>query len=248
MERYEIGVDDEGNYCGLIPSENGSVVKYADAQAMVEALQAELANAKACSEKNWTDGAKEAVAARTLRLERDAERHENMKQLEELRQQVGELQREKDEAITTHRNIVKQFDELTCFIGCDYDPETETWVSGKPPYLSAGTNEVEACKAAVDALRSVAIVLQAALTPAGQRWTRERPTEPGWYWWRVSPNTCPDLVLLRKGGVGSEETVLCDVIGTIERGEWSFSDKRCCLLKDLLSGEWQGPLTPNEAT
>mgnify|MGYP000938616492 FL=1 len=41
MERYEIVVDDEGNYCGLIPSENGSVVKYADAQATVEALQRE---------------------------------------------------------------------------------------------------------------------------------------------------------------------------------------------------------------
>ena len=33
MERYEIVVDDEGNYCELIPSENGSAVKYADAQA-----------------------------------------------------------------------------------------------------------------------------------------------------------------------------------------------------------------------
>ena len=40
MERYEIVADDEGKYCGLIPSENGSVVKYADAQATVEALQA----------------------------------------------------------------------------------------------------------------------------------------------------------------------------------------------------------------
>ena len=39
MERYEIVVDDDGNHCGLIPSENGSVVKYADAQATVEALQ-----------------------------------------------------------------------------------------------------------------------------------------------------------------------------------------------------------------
>ena len=42
MERYEIVVDDEGDYCGLIPSGNGSVVKYADAQATVEALQAQV--------------------------------------------------------------------------------------------------------------------------------------------------------------------------------------------------------------
>ena len=41
MERYEIVADDEGKYCGLIPSENGSVVKYADAQTTVEALQRE---------------------------------------------------------------------------------------------------------------------------------------------------------------------------------------------------------------
>ena len=42
MERYEIVADDEGKYCGVIPSENGSVVKYADAQTTVEALQARL--------------------------------------------------------------------------------------------------------------------------------------------------------------------------------------------------------------
>ena len=47
MKRYEIVVDDEGNYCGLIPSENGSVVKLADAQATVEALQRERDEAKA---------------------------------------------------------------------------------------------------------------------------------------------------------------------------------------------------------
>lgn len=39
MERYEIVVDDEGNYCGLIPSENGPLVQYADAQATIAALQ-----------------------------------------------------------------------------------------------------------------------------------------------------------------------------------------------------------------
>lgn len=59
-----------------------------------------------------------------------------------------------------HGKMVAQFDELTSFIGCEFDPQTETWVSGKAPYLSAGTTEVEACKAAVDALRSVAKVLE----------------------------------------------------------------------------------------
>ncbi len=85
-------------------------------------------------------------------------------------------------------------------------------------------------------------------TPSGQRWTRSKPTEPGWYWWRLTTVSSPALVLLRNGGGGSYETILCDVIDTVEQGEWSFSDKRCCLLKDLLSGEFQGPLTPNEAT
>ena len=42
MERYEIVVDDEGNYCGLIPSENGPLVQYADAQATIAALQARV--------------------------------------------------------------------------------------------------------------------------------------------------------------------------------------------------------------
>ena len=42
MERFEIVVDDEGNYCGLIPSENGPLVQLTDAQATIAALQARV--------------------------------------------------------------------------------------------------------------------------------------------------------------------------------------------------------------
>ena len=51
MERYEIVVDDEGNYCGLIPSENGPLVQYADAQATIAALQARVQECEAAMEK-----------------------------------------------------------------------------------------------------------------------------------------------------------------------------------------------------
>ena len=65
------------------------------------------------------------------------------------------------------------------------------------------------------------------MTPAGQRWTRERPTEPGWYWYKgdtdldavvvwVAPNLCL-INLTHKGPVRAYD------------------------------GLWQGPLTPNEA-
>lgn len=220
MERYEIVVDDEGNYCGLIPSENGSVVKYADAQATVGALQANRCETCGAKVKDYVGGCPGCSAPQCCPM----------------CCRVEELQRKKDEAITTHRNIVKQFDELTCFIGCDYDPETETWVSGKPPYLSAGTNEVEACKAAVDALRSVAIVLQAALDAEresskrqAERWTRSKPLQAGWYWYRDLTQQPEVLQVWNREGV-----LWVDYYGMS--------------LDSFSNGEWQGPLTPNEAT
>ena len=49
---------------------------------------------------------------------------------------------------------------LRNFIGVTFDAETQTWVSGKAPYFSAGTTETEACIAAVDALRLATSTLE----------------------------------------------------------------------------------------
>ena len=55
------------------------------------------------------------------------------------------------------------------FIGVELDKETNTYVSGKPPYLSAGCTETEAVIAAVSALRIVADVLAEKNTQQAQR-------------------------------------------------------------------------------
>lgn len=69
---------------------------------------------------------------------------------------------------------------------------------------------------------------------AGQRWSTQKPTVPGWYWWRwkgevraiqlaVLPGSTTGKMYV-KGGISVPINALdCD-------------------------GEWQGPLTPNEAT
>lgn len=59
-------------------------------------------------------------------------------------------------------------------------------------------------------------------------WTKEIPTEPGYYWWRLDSNDDPELLLVHIGGsffrAGSELEFLCDTQG----------------------GEWYGPLTAPE--
>lgn len=62
-------------------------------------------------------------------------------------------------------------------------------------------------------------------------WSRERPTEPGWYWWRtvsITPSKTVKIQVVQIGDGG-----YC-----WQEGEYTSN----------LGGEWQGPLTPNEAT
>ena len=77
------------------------------------------------------------------------------------------------------------------------------------------------------------------MTPAGQRWTRSTPTEPGWYWYRRTdvPAHCIRTAVLevrfQQGKLKAYDDYGDGVL-------WHP-------LKEY-SGEWQGPLTPNEAT
>jgi hypothetical protein len=73
-----------------------------------------------------------------------------------------------------------------------------------------------------------------ATTPAGQRWTRRKPTIEGWYWFRDNKKDPPDVHWLS----------LID--GKLR--VFTMSNENCVEHIDDYTGEWQGPLTPNEAT
>ena len=69
---------------------------------------------------------------------------------------------------------------------------------------------------------------------AGQRWTRNKPTEDGWYWWRKPEDNLliPYVVKVQKSPSGD--------MFVFWQHDWNYAT--------VLGGEWQGPLTPNEAT
>jgi hypothetical protein len=70
--------------------------------------------------------------------------------------------------------------------------------------------------------------------PAGQRWTRRKPTEPGWYWFRWDKDR--DAII---------------VVVSIEDCDWrvlEMGNTYSGAFAGYTSGEFQGPLTPNEAT
>lgn len=66
---------------------------------------------------------------------------------------------------------------------------------------------------------------------AGQRWSRERPTVPGWYWYKG------DLALYEVEAVYvyKDDGVL--FVDTVNNYSEPVSD---------FEGEWQGPITPHD--
>ena len=68
------------------------------------------------------------------------------------------------------------------------------------------------------------------MTPAGQRWTTQQPTAPGWYWYREDHE---DVYAVK---------VLDDLTIIFPGNECDYQ------MTELGVQEWQGPLTPNEAT
>lgn len=73
------------------------------------------------------------------------------------------------------------------------------------------------------------------MTPAGQRWTRSKPTEPGWYWWRDHVHGIPTMIEVEGDGSDVEPLIV----------RWDCADDEPV---EQMDGEWQGPLSPNEAT
>lgn len=64
---------------------------------------------------------------------------------------------------------------------------------------------------------------------AGQRWSKELPKEPGFYWWRRSVGFHKVLKLYSFGGG------LC-----INANDDNFP------IEEIDGGEWQGPITPHD--
>lgn len=68
--------------------------------------------------------------------------------------------------------------------------------------------------------------------PPPPRWTREKPTEPGWYWYDNEGDTSPEITLIfeREGKLGFHVDD--------DEGFWPLED-----CSDYL---WAGPLIPPE--
>ena len=65
---------------------------------------------------------------------------------------------------------------------------------------------------------------------SGQRWTREKPTEPGWYWYREPGLGAEAVCVYQPNGPDTDYLEIYDTPLT------------------EFDGEFQGPLTPHEAT
>ena len=78
---------------------------------------------------------------------------------------------------------------------------------------------------------------QKARQAAAQRlvWTRETPTEDGWYWRRRLPNHHPYIVRITEFG----GRLMVELMALPKRPLESFID-------DNVPGEWAGPITPPE--
>lgn len=148
------------------------VVRAADAQATIAALQARVKELEAikipddaftycayCGEKSPVDEHNEDLSAHikgcpkhpmrdveSQLTQRTAELHETQNHLADADNEVEQLRKQLSERTA-------ELEAVSNFIGVQYDAETRTWVSGQAPYLSAGTTKQEACVAAVDALR-----------------------------------------------------------------------------------------------
>ena len=74
-------------------------------------------------------------------------------------------------------------------------------------------------------------------TPAGQRWTRNKPTEPGWYWWRHNACSPVHATHLERGN------------GCDQDGLWYAKENMCVPHNAAYVpyGEWLGPITPEQA-
>jgi hypothetical protein len=68
---------------------------------------------------------------------------------------------------------------------------------------------------------------------ASQRWSKEKPTVAGWYWWRQSRNDVAQPCFV----------YWAEQILYLHRCWAKYPDR---VLSDVRGGEWQGPITPHD--
>ena len=83
-----------------------------------------------------------------------------------------------------------------------------------------------------DALDAHAAQIEEADRGGRRKWTREKPTEPGWYWWQRSANDEPVVVHITD--------LHADKILRIEYPQGDYGRLSNC------TGSFQGPITPRE--
>ena len=74
--------------------------------------------------------------------------------------------------------------------------------------------------------------------PAGQRWTRSKPKQEGYYWWRNQAKDYPGPYIVDIITMHDSERYRLVACFTNNCREWV----------DDMNGQFLGPLTPNEAT
>ena len=67
-------------------------------------------------------------------------------------------------------------------------------------------------------------------------WSRERPTKPGWYWWRYNEHSPVHATKIEQGNGADND-------GLWYARENSYVPSNAVYLQ---YGEWQGPLDPKE--
>jgi hypothetical protein len=76
---------------------------------------------------------------------------------------------------------------------------------------------------------AVEVYKAADIDPLLPKWTTEKPTVPGWYWWRAN---------------GKDDSIV-RLIETQEGGLIvQFETGHCAYVRNVPDGEWAGPLTP----
>lgn len=76
--------------------------------------------------------------------------------------------------------------------------------------------------------------------PRRLKWTREKPTEPGWYWWRFEKNIVPHMVYV------VHESTMRPV--QTDRMLILYPNSKKELDVETRGGEWAGPIPePEEA-
>ena len=78
--------------------------------------------------------------------------------------------------------------------------------------------------------------IRSAMQQDAKRWSRNKPTEPGWYWWRHNACSPVHATYLERGN------------GCDHDGLWYAKENMCVPHNAAYVpyGEWQGPIFPSE--